>query len=280
MKKVLKLHATNILNNPSVTEKIQSGLIIGEYISLIENEMFDQLKFNQLRIKHQSVENKIGAQLIPQTPARGTDWKYDENKSARLAQAKNRREWVFMMLDACYIDVEINAMEASCVLFLMADDLPLQFYKDFGSHIYDEARHAQAVADLLKFFPEFSPSKTYTNRVWNKVSLGKSVLEKIMIENVLEEGLAADKTVSLIEELKKDGFTEVAEVFEQINNDEIRHSLIGNKWVKYLLNENEEEYFSLFETLSNGLNPEARKIGSIQTRLASGFSKSFIKRFF
>lgn len=101
-----------------------------------------------------------------------------------------------------------------------------------------------------------------------------------MIENVIEEGSAADKTVRLIQELEQGNFIEVAEVFRRINEDEIRHVTIGNKWARILLDDNEEKYYSLFESLSDAVNPDARRIESIKTRLASGFTKELIKKYF
>lgn len=280
----IKLHANNILNNPRLEEKIQSALAIGEYSNAIDGVSFDHNFFLDTSKKYQALERKIMERFptpeMPVSPARDSSWVLDTNKGTSISQTIDQKQRMLMILDATYIDVEINAMEASSALIIMDQSLPIEFYKDFGLHISDEARHAVAIAKALQDFPDFISPRTYSNRVWNKIAKGNNILERIMIENVIEEGSAADKTVRFIQELKECGLVNVANLFSDLNQDEIRHASIGNKWAMRLLNDDEEEYFSMFEKFSMLINPEARQIESIPTRLASGFSKKFIKRYF
>lgn len=276
IKPILKKMASDILKKPSIEAKISAALLIGEITKLIGNNE----KKLSLMIEKYSDQSEYSA-TIPDSPARPRDFVLDPDKEKKFNLIEDSHQRILSIIDSAYVDVEINAMEASAALFLMEEDLPLDFFKDFGSHIYDEGMHALYLKELTLAFPEYQSSKTYSNRVWNKVSKGKTIVERIMIENVIEEGWAADRTVGFIEMLSQDArYKEITSVFEKINNDEMRHASIGIKWVKILTQSNEDDFLNLFDQVSTTYNPSARSIESIKTRLASGFSPKFVKKYF
>lgn len=65
----------------------------------------------------------------------------------------------------------------------------------------------------------------------------ETLLESLVIQQILQEGNAVEINLSLIDELLKLGRLPEASAFYNINNDEAYHVTIGNKWIGYLVDE-------------------------------------------
>jgi uncharacterized ferritin-like protein (DUF455 family) len=194
---------------------------------------------------------------------------------------KSEKENIKRLLESTFINVEIPAMEASCALIILAPEhFDKEFFCDFSSHIYDEAKHAEMIRQTLQtHFGGISKQLSYNFKIWDKVSTAKDLIERIFIENIIEEGWAADKTVDLIKSLRKKDLSYVADLFKLINSDEMRHAKIGNKWAMSLLNQDEELYIKNYENLSKKLHPESSVIHYPPIRIASGFKKVFFDKY-
>lgn len=275
----LKLHARNILHSPDYQMKIRSAFQIEQYCAAIEGNSFSTEIFELHHRELVEFENELKKlpNTIPKWPARDSALKFSNSP---VKNDFSRTEQIADILDSAVMDVEVAAIEISASIFLKEPLLPFELYKDLASHMGDEARHALELERLLKiYFPNFKRKDSYTHRVWKK-AYGRNLIETLMIENVIEEGFAADRVELLIQEMEQVGLNEIAESFKKINKDEMRHSAIGNKWVKKLLHDDEDMYFELFDRLCMEINPVASRIENFSIRLESGFSKAFIKRYF
>lgn len=286
VKQTLKLLACHILNSPGLEEKLSTAEIIGEYTNALA---VDCPNSSDLKVKLNGFEKAVKgkypqlrenpSQYIPSTPARDPHLKFDINKEMAFYEATDKKTLLLRRIESAYLDVEIGALEVSCVLYLLGDKLPLEFYLDFGTHIRDEARHAHQLKKLHQSLGQELIPHSYSNRVWRRVAHGNSIVEKIMVENVIEEGWACDVTMNQVENLKKQGFFEASEVYASINADEIRHAAIGNKWVMKLLANDSDKYLKMYLELSRKIHPESKKVHHPDIRRMAGFSDEFISRY-
>lgn len=286
----IKLHALSLLKTPTLSGKLAAAKYLGLYADCIVTDTINYEIAESLLSTNRQKEAELKSilnlsrqdidwpSLVPAYPERDPMLTLDPEREKSIPQTP-AKEFYLNIIDGAIWDVEVNAMEIACVILILEQNLPYSFLKDYISIITDEARHAEMLASHLARYSEFQSPRTYSNRVWNKSLKGKNLIEKIMIENVIEEGYAADRTVGFINELKPK-FPDFAALFESINNDEIRHAEIGNRWAMNLLQGSEEAYFSLFDRLVESVNPNAKHIDAIGVRLKSGFSKNFIKRYF
>lgn len=286
-KQTLKLLASHVLHSPSLEEKLATAEMIGEYTDALAS---DRQKLSEIKSKIEAFEKELAAkypsiatdpsQYVPQTPARDTKLKFDINKEMAFYEATDKKTLLLRRIESAYLDVEIGALEVSCVLYLMGSDQPLEFYLDFGTHIRDEARHAQLLKKLHQTLGQELIPHSYSNRVWRRVAHGNSLVEKIMVENVIEEGWACDVTTNQIKNLKQQGFLEASEVYAAINDDEVRHAAIGNKWVMKLLANDQQKYLEIYLDLSHKIHPESKKVHNPEIRKMAGFSDEFISRYY
>lgn len=262
MIKQIKAEASRILHSSDIETKIESGLKMGAII-------------NGLKISDGSESFQ---EAIPEYPARPQSYVLMNQTDSTIFD-KVEDEAIKVLLESTFINVEISAMEVSSVLLLMANNLEEDFYRDFASHIFDEAQHAIKIRESLNAFGGLPSNLSYNFKLWDKVKSVSLIEEKIMVENVIEEGWAADKSVDLIKSLRKKNYPDIALMFEQINSDEIRHAKIGNKWVMKFLQGDETSYLAMYDQLAQKLHPAATIIHYPPVRIASGFKGGFFKKY-
>ncbi|MCC6278501.1 MAG: DUF455 family protein [Oligoflexia bacterium] len=193
--------------------------------------------------------------------------------------------WVRGFLHSLFVDVELSAMELSAAGIIMAKDTAYfsEFACDFSLHIWDEGRHAEIALYGLRFLGGKLGDYTYTNHTWNKVNQFSELVERIMGENVIEEGNASDRAMGQIKNLRSMGYHQAANLLEHINVDELRHARLGNKWVKRILEQNDRQFIDLFKRVSTKIGrPLKHQIScfeNLDARMRAGFDRNFLKQF-
>lgn len=173
-------------------------------------------------------------------PARVGSMTFSEKKTFN---AKSNQELVSN--NECYlsflyyvlVDVEISAMEICSHQILNNKGMPREFALNLTKQIWDEARHAQYIYELFLEKGGNIERQSYTNNVIERYMQSESLLESLVIQQILQEGNAVEINLSLIDELLKLGRLPEANAFYNINNDEAYHVTIGNKWICYLVEE-------------------------------------------
>lgn len=180
-----------------------------------------------------------------------------------------------------FADVEISAVEVCAASILFGEDMPVDFIYDMARQIGDEARHAKILEKML--FEVGSNVPTYgTGIVLYRYSQGENLVTRLAIQHLIQEANAVEMNVNLIEEFIKNGQVNFANNISTINEDEGFHVLIGNKWVKYLLQnriENPDKLFAIVMSeaaVACGLPIFGKGNWNSIIRVATGFPDSFI----
>lgn len=211
-------------------------------------------------------------------PARSDDFKLVDKPptpvSSLLRHADGRAE----IIRAIFIDVEISAAEVCAYNIVQFRFMPLSFKMDMARQIWDEVRHADIARERVRQLTGGGgPGGIHTYNVWKKWSSVDSLCEKIAVQQIVQEGNALDASVALAEDYRKFGDEISAQMFEFFIADEAMHTAIGNKWVRYLLNDDDEKYTACIDAA-------ARRIGAyvpgyfpvnVPARKCGGFSNGY-----
>ena len=119
-------------------------------------------------------------------------------------------------------------------------DLPLQFYRDMARHAHDEMRHTILLLENLDglgiplgSFPFEAPDRFET-------LVDQDLLYRLVVLSRAGEGEAIEFASSLVPNLAELGFQEAANMFDHVVSDEIRHTAYANKWIRFLVGEDDE----------------------------------------
>jgi hypothetical protein len=145
----------------------------------------------------------------------------------------------------------------SCLLSAVEyDGLPLQFYEDMARQAADEARHAVMYLDLaIELMPAYLECQQRDAQTANRITkflAGKgrlpvpkegnlfpcmwhaSLEERLIIMQVSTEGAAVASTRQAIDSSLAQIFPSIKRAFEIDYFDEVAHTRIGTRWLRYL----------------------------------------------
>lgn len=119
-------------------------------------------------------------------------------------------------------------------------EMPLQFYRDMARHAHDEMRHTimllenlDALGKPLGYFPFESPDRF-------EALVDQDLLYRLVVLSRAGEGEAIEFAKSLVPNLAKLGFQEAAHMFDHVLSDEIRHTAYANKWIRFLVGDDDQ----------------------------------------
>ncbi|UKE47458.1 DUF455 family protein [Xanthomonas cerealis] len=176
--------------------------------------------------------------IIPERPVRPMGW---ERLDQRINWGRSAEETILKesnfqaFLEYVYADVEITAVDICCHSLLQGGSLPHEFCCDISRQIGDEARHAESIANMIRKLGGDETKSRYVDIVADRYYLGDSLLEKLAIQHLVQEGNAVEVNSLFISDLRSVGYHEIADEFEVITRDEALHVKIGNRWVLHLL---------------------------------------------
>lgn len=166
------------------------------------------------------------ARARPERPA----WLRKGSDAGDLRTPEGRLSALFFIV----VDVEIAAAEVCAANIALFPEMPDEFREDMRTQVEDECRHARAVLDRFLALGGRCEDRMYEGGVWDRWSRGKTLAEKLSIEQVLMEGNALDASGALSAAFRAAGDPESAAVFDAIVPDEVRHVSYGAKWLKFL----------------------------------------------
>jgi len=178
---------------------------------------------------------------LPSLPARDPSLRYSRERPFQfpedqniIAQEANYLGFLFYVL----IDVEISAMEICAYMALRNRDMPDEFALDMARQIWDEARHAEYIYKNYTALGGEMNRFAYTNVVIDRFNAASTLLDGLLVQQVLQESNAVENNIALANNLAKAGRDEEALSFLVINNDEALHARIGFRWIEYLAEKN------------------------------------------
>ncbi|MBA3453905.1 MAG: DUF455 family protein [Deltaproteobacteria bacterium] len=147
-----------------------------------------------------------------------------------------------------YIEIEICAIEVCARNIIEYRSMPNAFKVDMSQQIWDEARHAELVTDVVHHFGGNMDALVYSGHVWTRHEMGDDLAERLAIEQLIQEGNSVDKAYQLLKMLRRFGHNEAAECMEWLTADETQHALIGNRWLLRLVEGDRAKYEAVLAT--------------------------------
>ncbi|MGY8685468.1 DUF455 family protein [Bradyrhizobium sp. UFLA05-153] len=145
-----------------------------------------------------------------------------------------------------YMTGELAAMEISSANVYEYDELPWEFYRDFATQSFDEARHADAnrlqIVEMGADFATLSATNLYYDGF-----IGLSLTARIVALALAGEAFALDDQLQRGREALEDGDVNMARTTERIMHEELRHVRVGLRWARFLAKLLEEDLDTLIE---------------------------------
>jgi uncharacterized ferritin-like protein (DUF455 family) len=200
----------------------------------------------------------------------------------RCDQDLLQREHLVAFLHFVLLDVELGAAECCARNIVQYRDMPMSFKCDMCRQIWDEVRHARVIKSAMEKLGGQEGQFSVPMRTWSRYILGQTLPERLAMEQVLQEGNAVEANASFIALLLNSDeadLVSLARDLQFVNADESVHAAIGNRWLSYLVNE--DEFIGMVEAMAAriGLTIPGYVPFNPSLRKACGFSQRFINHF-
>lgn len=126
---------------------------------------------------------------------------------------------------------EIPTIEACAGLLIDFPDMPWDFSVDMARQAWDEARHAQSCIDRLHQLGGVLGILQVDYCLW-RMTAGRDLALRLAIHQRIGEWVGVDVALGLAGQLRSEGDTITAQLFDFIICDEITHVAFGNKWIR------------------------------------------------
>jgi uncharacterized ferritin-like protein (DUF455 family) len=211
---------------------------------------------------------------VPSRPEEMTEHGEDRPSWADLGSTPKGRAQIFHDV---LMDIEISAMEVCAANILVFDQMPSVFIIDMARQIWDEARHAEACFRRCMDLGGQTHA-TYSRKLWSRWTLGEDLIDKLCIEQIIQEGNALDSVAALSRDFRKYGDEISASLFDFITLDEISHAAVGNRWVLNLLENDVVEYGNRIEKMAERIHVcvPGRAPVSSGARIRAGFPAAYV----
>ncbi len=171
--------------------------------------------------------------------------------------------------------IEFNAINLALDAVLRFDDMPEEYYTDWLRVAGEEAYHFSLINEHLKSYGCSYGDLPAHDGLWQLAvdTADNCLIRMAMVPRVMEaRGL--DVTPSLMQNLALAGDEIAADILGIILRDEIGHVAVGNRWFKYLCEQNEQNPLKTFETLSKTyLQSQLKGPYHREARLEAGFDE-------
>lgn len=138
------------------------------------------------------------------------------------------------------LQIEFVAVDVPMKNIADFHELPLEFYRDMARHAHDEMRHCKLLLGYMdefgvkiSDFPFESPDRFQTMD-------GHDLVYRLVVLSRTGESEAIEVAAHLMPILHGAGFPELANMFDHVLSDEIQHTAYANKWLRYLIGDDDE----------------------------------------
>lgn len=216
---------------------------------------------------------------LPTAPAREARLQLRSGPGGSLAEWVRTPEGRRNIVHEIFIDIEIPATEACAMNIVLFRDAPLPFKLDMARQVWDEARHATIALRRYQELGGELDLKSYSNNLWNRWSQGADVIDRLCIQQVVQEGNALDSANNLAEVLCEAGDTDSADMFAFFAADEELHTRFGNDWVLRFLNGDEAAYRARVMAAAEliGASLPGKLPVNVPSRLRGGFTPGLVE---
>jgi uncharacterized ferritin-like protein (DUF455 family) len=170
---------------------------------------------------------------LPAMP--GRDARFDvQAQMPRMPQELGLREQAAFQMHFNLMALEIPSIEHCARLILEGGDMPWEFVLDMARQSWDEARHARACYDRLLELGGHVGQYPADTCLWN-LSTHQPLANRLAIHQRVGEQLGVDGAIWAAEYYAAARDTTSAALLAFISRDEICHVRFGNKWIRWLL---------------------------------------------
>jgi uncharacterized ferritin-like protein (DUF455 family) len=131
--------------------------------------------------------------------------------------------------------IELCAAEICAAIVAHHPEAPWGLRYDLAKQVRDEGRHFELLTGRMRELGTSLGEHPIRFDVWDKFTLGRTLPERIMIEQRLGEGIGLDGGLKTYRFMRQIGDHRTALIFDYINADEVTHVGNGNHWLKTLL---------------------------------------------
>lgn len=186
-------------------------------------------------------------------------------------------------LHSIAINVEVCAAEICGQMILeYTDDMPWQFTVDMARQVFDEVRHAEIQLGRMAELGGHLGDYDINIDIWRKFRVGNNALEQLMIQHRLGEGLGLDASYELADKFSKEGEGRTARLFDYVTADEVNHVTYGNRWIRAILEDDDERVMALEEDIRARLTAAGLGIRPApiyaEGRRRAGFTQAELER--
>jgi uncharacterized ferritin-like protein (DUF455 family) len=274
------------LDEPTGILATESLILIENVDSLISVADMKDLNHSALYIKDQNKRIEYDFDLclpeIASFPEREVPTTYrsrsilDNDVDELLKTHLGRSKLLFFFL----VDIELPAAEICALNIVQFRDYDLDLKIDMTRQVWDEVRHAQAVLERFNQIKVHDYSDYhFTGIVWQKWQMGYSLKEKLVIQQLIQEGNGLDAAEFLSQKFRKVGDERTAEILDFLTVDECRHVFFGNKWLKKLGVEKEHDLEQIIDKMSKAIyTPTPGSYPpNVNLRRLAGFSEHLLE---
>lgn len=174
--------------------------------------------------------------------------------------------------------IELNAIDLAWdIIARFPKDMPNEFYKDWSKVAYDEAKHFIILNEHLKILGYSYGDFSAHNGLWEMAQKTKDNLQnRLALVPMVLEARGLDVTPVMIEKFKKLDDHKIVSILSIIYHDEINHVYIGQKWFRYLCDQDKTDAIKIWRGLVNKyLNGQLKPPFNEDARKQAGLEKAF-----
>ncbi len=146
--------------------------------------------------------------------------------------------------------IEFNAINLALDAVYRFDHMPIEYYVDWWSVAYDEARHFVALRDYLVELGGFYGELKAHDGLWKMAcDTDYDVLVRMALVPRVLEARGLDVVPQMIHRLSCLGDEKGGDILRMIQLEEIRHVHVGNTWYLHLCQQRSLEPLSTFRAL-------------------------------
>jgi uncharacterized ferritin-like protein (DUF455 family) len=160
--------------------------------------------------------------------------------------------------------------------------MPFTFYCDMARHAHDEMRHATLLLHHLSILGFRLGDFAFETPDRYEVMIGEGLLYRMVVLSRTGEADAIEMIGSLAPALVNKGYDTIGAMFDHVLADEIRHTSYANRWIRYLVGDNDarvaqetaeciERYNLLIQ--GAGLPKKARKVNYLKSERPFGVDR-------
>lgn len=175
--------------------------------------------------------------------------------------------------------IEFNAINLALDACYRFRDMPAQYYVDWLSVAWDEARHFSLLAERMgELGCEYGDYDAH-NGLWDMaVKTDHDVLTRMALVPRVLEARGLDVTPAMIRRLSGAGDPKTVAVLKVILAEEVRHVEIGSHWYQTLCRQRGLEHEAYFLELLDKNHIKVKLPMNEKARSAAGFSTEELRR--